>query len=212
MTDLSLEKLLKAAAAFMFAATLAFSVWMAATWRAQVAADKMGLVSLGRVPDFALIDQNGRPFHSDVLKGKVWAVSFIYTRCATSCPVITGQMALLGKRWAQEPDFRMVSITVDPIHDEPEILLDYAKGFRADPKTWTFLTGPPDQVYTLIEKGFLASVERLSVDEKGARVDIPHTTNVEIVDRQGDIRGIFEGVLESDWTRMDSAIGALLKE
>lgn len=212
MADLDLEKLLKRGLVLMVVATLAFGAWMTWAWRTQSPADKLGFVALAHVPDFSLVDQNGRPFHSDTLKGKVWAVSFIYTRCATSCPVITGQMALLGKRWAGEPDFRMLSITVDPLHDDPKVLLEYSKDFQADPKVWTFLTGPPDQVYTLIEKGFLASVERLSVDEKGVQVDIPHTTNVEIVDRQGNIRGIFEGVLESDWTRMDSAIGALLKE
>ncbi|HTA16911.1 MAG TPA: SCO family protein [bacterium] len=212
MEDLSLEKSLKLGLALMVLATLALGAWIACTWRSQSEAEKLGLVSMGRAPEFTLVDQDGRPFDSDALKGKVWAVSFIYTRCATSCPLITDQMAQLGKRWAKEPDFRMLSITVDPMHDSPKVLLDYAKGFQADPKAWTFLTGPPDQVYTLIEKGFLASVERLSVDEKGVQVDIPHSTNVEIVDRQGEIRGVFEGVLEPDWTRMDKAIGVLLKE
>jgi protein SCO1 len=212
MAGLNAEKLLKGGVAVLLAATLALTAWVAWTWRSPTDADRLGFVRLARVPDFSLVDQNGRPFRSDALEGKVWAASFIYTRCATSCPLISAQMSLLGRRWANNADFRMVSITVDPLHDSPAVLLAYANGYGYDPDQWTFLTGPPGQVYSLIETGFLASVERLSVEEKGAHVDIPHTTNVMVIDRQGYLRGVFEGVLESDWDRMDSAIGALLKE
>ncbi|HTB22572.1 MAG TPA: SCO family protein [bacterium] len=206
------EKFLKQALAFMAVVVLALGAWAVATWRTPTEADKMGFVALGRVPRFILADQDGRPFDSAALKGKVWAAAFIYTRCTTSCPLITYQMAQLQKKWAKQADFRLVSVTVDPLHDTPQILQDYARTYGADPKTWTFLTGPPGQVYDLIEKGFLASVHRMSVEEKGKKVDIPHSTNIVVVDRQGNLRGIFEGVLESDWTRMDAAIGALLKE
>ncbi len=76
----------------------------------------------------------------------------------------------------------------------------------------SFLTGPAPQVYDLIEKGFYAAVHRLSVEEAGTRVDIPHSTSVMIVDREGNLRGRFEGVLEADWARMDGAIRAMLDE
>jgi protein SCO1 len=206
------EKLLKRAVALMFGVLLVLAAWAAKTWRTPTAADRLGFVALGDIPDFTLTDQRGLPFHSDALKGKVWVAGFIYTRCSTSCPLITDEMARLQKRWSQEPDFRLVSISVDPLHDSPAVLARYAETYRADTRTWSFLTGPPDQVYDLIEKGFMASVHRMNVEEKGRRVDIPHTTNVVVVDRHGKLRGVFEGVLESDWTRLDTAIGALLKE
>jgi cytochrome oxidase Cu insertion factor (SCO1/SenC/PrrC family) len=212
VTTSDLERLLKGSLAVAGLLTLVMGAYALRNWRSPTAADRLGFVALGSVPNFTLTDQQGHPFHSEVLEGKVWVVGFIYTRCTTSCPLITNEMSRLQKRWVKEQDFRLVSITVDPLYDSPAVLSNYAQVYRADFRTWCFLTGPPDQVYDLIEKGFMASVHRMEVEEKGGHVDIPHTTNVVVVDRQGKLRGIFEGVFESDWTRLDTAIAALLKE
>ncbi|MGH7442640.1 MAG: SCO family protein, partial [bacterium] len=105
---------------------------------------------MGRVPDFTLTNEQGRPFHSASLKGKVWVAAFIYTRCTTSCPLITAQMVQLQKKWEGHSDFALVSISVDPGHDGPAVLLAYARAMGANLSDWSFLSGSPATVFNLI--------------------------------------------------------------
>lgn len=208
----NLERLLQAALALVALVGLVLGASLYLQERRLAPKRASAYAPLGVVPDFSLTDQGDRPFSEDSLRGKVWVASFIYTRCTTSCPLITAQMVRVQKRWGSNPDFALVSISVDPGHDSPDVLAAYARAMGASTLDWTFLTGPPPAVSGLVEKGFLAMVYPLPVDESGRTVDIPHTTDIRLVDRQGVMRGRFEGILESDWARLDQAIGDLLSE
>ncbi len=210
MNPARLERLLTAGLVVLLAAGAVVGVKVWLSDRALSAKYASAYPPLGLVPDFTLTGQDGRPFREDSLKGKVWVASFIYTRCATSCPLITSQMVRVQRRWGSHPDFALVSISVDPVHDTPAVLAAYARSRGALPGDWHFLTGDPAQVVRVIERGFLATAFPIPVRESGRTVDIPHTTDIRLIDRQGYMRGRFEGVLEGDWTRLDQAIGALL--
>ncbi len=108
----------------------------------------------GAVPDFALTDQTGHPVRRADLEGKTWVASFIFTSCPDECPLMTGEMAQLQSDLAQVPDFRLVSISVDPERDDPTVLSEYADRFHADPKRWLFLTGDRRAIYRLVRDGF----------------------------------------------------------
>ncbi len=108
----------------------------------------------GHVPDFSLIERSGRRVDAAELRGMVWVADFIYTRCTDTCPVQSAQMAGLQAAFSAEPDFRLVSITVDPLRDRPEVLARYAERFRADAARWLFLTGRKEAILALAQEGF----------------------------------------------------------
>ena len=108
----------------------------------------------GSVPDFALIDQRGRPVRRGDFDGKVWIASFIFTNCPDECPLMTSEMARLQSDLAHMADLRFVSISVDPDRDTPAVLSQYAERFNADPDRWFFLTGDKRAIYLLAREGF----------------------------------------------------------
>src|SRR6266487_1362218 len=112
------------------------------------------LPHLWEVPDFALIERSGQPVTRADLLGKVWIASVIFTRCVDECPLVSSHMARLQDALAAEPDVRLVSITVDPAYDTPEVLTRYAQSFAAQPQRWLFLTGDKATIYRLVREGF----------------------------------------------------------
>ena len=115
---------------------------------------------------FRLVERSGRTVTEADFAGKVWAASFVFTRCPLSCPRISTVMkGLQAKREAA--GLRLVSISVDPGHDSPAVLSAYAERFGADPDRWWFLTGPRDDVHALIRSGFKLPAE--PTDESDVR-------------------------------------------
>src|SRR5438445_2528524 len=102
------------------------------------------------VGDFSLTERNGQTVSRSDLAGKVWVAAFIFTRCAGPCGQVTGTMAHLQHDLDGTKGVVLVSFTVDPEFDRPEILRNYADRFKADPRRWLFLTGEREQIYRLI--------------------------------------------------------------
>jgi protein SCO1/2 len=103
-------------------------------------------------PSFALTDQSGRQVRLDDLRGQALVVSFVFTTCVEACPIVTAQLARVQARAGAEglgARVRFLSITVDPATDTPAVLARYAKAYDVDLRSWSFLTGPPDDVARL---------------------------------------------------------------
>lgn len=146
---------------------------------------------LGALPSFELTDETGRPFGSKDLVGRVWVASFIFTRCPTVCPRITARMTRIQDRSRSlDPALHLVSFSVDPEHDTPARLAEYARAHRANPRMWTFLTGPADAVRRTVEEGLRVSVGRDPGDPSPA--GISHGTHLVLVDAAGRIRGYYD--------------------
>ena len=123
-----------------------------------------------------LTAQDGQPFHSQALAGKIWVADFMYTTCPGPCPRMTSQMHDVQQAVLKVPDVHLVSFTVDPKNDTPAVLADYAKVHGASPAMWNFLTGP------------VATLQMLDRDVfKLGNVDgtLAHSTRFVLVDRQG---------------------------
>jgi protein SCO1/2 len=143
--------------------------------------------------DFSFTERSGRPVAKTDLQGKVWVASFVFTCCTGQCPQVSGTMAQLHHELANEPDFRLVTFTVDPDRDTPAVLKDYADRFGADGKRWLFLTGKRETLYEFIEKGFLLGVRQNEGKERTPGNEVSHSSRLAVVDRRGQIRGFFEG-------------------
>ena len=118
-----------------------------------------GLQFFGTLPEFSLTERNRRPVTRADLIGKTWVANFIYTHCTDTCPLQSARLASLQADFAGERGLVLLSITVDPKHDTPPVLTEYAARFGADRDRWWFLTGNKEAIYTLIREGFHLSVE-----------------------------------------------------
>jgi protein SCO1 len=137
----------------------------------------------GDIPRFDLIAQDGQPFHSQVLAGKIWVADFIYTTCPGPCPRMTSQMREVQDALQRLPDVRLVSFTVDPANDTPPVLAAYAKVHGAKPSMWYFLTGPTSTLKMLDRDAFrLGNIDGT----------LQHSTRFVLVDGQGRIRGYYD--------------------
>jgi len=159
---------------------------------------------MGTVPDFELIDSTGSEVTRADFDGRVWVADFIFTHCAGVCPILSAQMADIQKSLAERQlDVRLVSVSVDPARDTPEVLAEYADRFGADSARWTFLTGERDALYDLIGKGFLLSVSERSAEEAGGSDDlITHSDRFVLVDGDANIRGYYHGTDRGDVDRL----------
>jgi protein SCO1/2 len=157
-----------------------------------------GLLHYGRIPAFTLIGTDKRPFDGSSLQGKVWIASFVFTTCKNSCPMLSAQMKRLSKGLPSGEGFALLSITVDPDKDTPEALAAYAKAMGAEDPRWHFLTGGKAALKALIQDGFKLAAEPGDeiLDERG-NPDILHSSKLVLVDKRGDIRGYYDGLLGS---------------
>jgi len=160
--DLTLQRLLWSALLLVLAGVVVAGTWSllrgGLAGRIPGAGASPGLPVYGSVPDFSLTERSGRRVGGSDLRGKVWIANFIYTHCSDTCPVQSGQMARLQAEFAAEGDLRLVSITVDPEQDTPEVLSRYADRFGAAPDRWFFLTGEKEAIHRLAREAFRVGV------------------------------------------------------
>jgi len=163
--------------------------------------------SYGTVPSFQLVNQNGQVFGSAQLAGKIWIADFIYTTCPGPCPMISGRMSELQKP-LEKTDVHLVSFSVDPEKDTPEVLRGYAEKLQAEPARWDFLTGPKSTIYKLSHDGFKLAVSD-GTDAEGIPV---HSTRMVLVDRHGQIRGYYDAAEADAMTKLLADTNHLLRE
>lgn len=161
------------------------------------------------VPEFSLIERSGRQVTTGELRGTVWLANFIFTTCAGPCPELTLRARSLQeslKKYGSR--VKIVTFTVDPKHDTPQVLSRYAKKYHADPERWWFLTTDNEAtMQTLIEKGFLQTV--LPEDHEGP---IIHSTYFVLVDTKGRLRGFYDGLDAASKPRIMRDVRSILDE
>src|SRR2546423_897390 len=163
--------------------------------------------SYGTVPGFQLLNQNGQPFGSAQLAGKIWIADFVYTTCPGPCPMISSRMSELQKP-LEKTDVHLVSFSVDPEKDRPEVLRSYAERLQAQSGRWDFLTGAKSAIYKLSHDGF-----KLAVSDGSDAEGIPvHSTRMVLVDRHGEIRGYYDAAEADAMTKLLADANHLLRE
>jgi protein SCO1 len=144
--------------------------------------DHRTLPVLAEIPQFELTGQTDRPFDSRSLDGHIWVANFIYTSCPGPCPMMTHHMRTIQDATAKSAGVQLVSFTVDPDHDTPAVLAQYAAQFKADPARWHFLTGPMERLNALGQEWFKLN----RVDGK-----LDHSTRFALVDKKRRVRGYY---------------------
>lgn len=166
---------------------------------------------LGILPDFSLTERNGEPFGLKDLRGQVWVADFIFTNCAGTCPIMTTAMTEIQQIALAErlDDVKLVSITVDPERDTPEVLQRFADGYGALKGRWYFLTGEGAAIQQLANNGFLLSA---ATSGGSAEEPIIHSNRFVLIDRQGRIRGYYDGTDEAGVAQLLQDIKKLYRE
>jgi protein SCO1/2 len=179
-------------------------------WLRQVQVNHLSnraLPALGTAPTFELVNQDAQPFGSQQLAGKIWIADFIFTTCPGPCPIISTRMSEL-QRPLEKSDVHLVSFTVDPEKDTPEVLRAYADKLRKEPLRWDFLTGSRDAIHSLSRDGFKLGLSD-GAEEDGGPV---HTTRFVLVDRRGNIRGYYDALAADAVTKLLADANHLLRE
>lgn len=166
----------------------------------------------GELPSFALVDQNAQAFGSADLEGVVWVADFVFTSCPSRCPLLTRAMSRIQTEIRTQgwDDVRLVSISVDPDTDTPQVLAEYAKKHGADPELWHFLTGPREQVWNLSVEGFKLPVAEAA--EPGIGGPILHSNKFVLADRRGQIRGYYDAMDSEQWTKLIDDLRSVRQE
>lgn len=163
------------------------------------------------VGDFALIDQNGEPFSSGQLKGKIWLANFVFTSCTAECPLLSQQMSLVRRNLGPRPDVAFVSFSVDPQTDTPKRLADYAKPYGPDPR-WSLLTGDMDKVTQLVTSKFLLPLNRSEPSDGSNAPSINHSDKMLVIDGNGVVRYFCDGLNQRTVQSLTEVIQVLLQE
>lgn len=157
----------------------------AKTWRGRAEHEAPALPVLAEVPAFDLVDQDNHPLTEQTLRGRPWVGAFFFTTCGTACPMMSAKMAKLQTA-IPEKDVHLVSVTVNPEFDSPEVLKAYAKKFDADETRWHFLTGKTDAVSGLA-RGML-----LNVIPPSGESPVLHSEKFVLVDADGKMRAVYD--------------------
>jgi protein SCO1 len=171
---------------------------------------KVELPVLSYVQPFSFTDQTGRTITEKDMTGKVAVVEYFFTTCKGICPKMNRNMQEVYQAYKNEPDFRILSHTVDPDTDSVTRMKRYADSLGADPSAWWFLTGRKDSLYAAARVSYLLDDPKNNSGK--IEEQFMHTQFFALVDREGRVRKIYDGLKKDEVDELKSDIGRLLKE
>lgn len=166
-----------------------------------------------QVPNFELTDQYGRQFSTERMNGNVTVTSFFFTRCGTVCPKISSELTRVQGVFKDKNNVLLMSMSIDPKHDSVSVLNDYADKYEAVKDKWFFLTGDKKEIYDLAIKGFklpVSDASEYNPEIKDIDDTFIHSEKVLLIDKEGFIRGIYDGTNKEEVDRLIVEISVLL--
>ncbi|QXD23395.1 SCO family protein [Opitutia bacterium ISCC 51] len=164
---------------------------------------------LHEIPSFSLTDQSGQTINQEQLKGNIYIANFFFTACPGICPKMTANLQGIQRSFANEPHVKILSHSVAPGVDTVKQLKDYAERNEIDGTKWHLLTGSQDSIYTLARKSYFADK---AIGFNKSTKEFLHTENFLLIDSEGRIRGVYNGIRSLDMQRLTTDIHTLLKE
>ncbi len=142
------------------------------------------LVTIGKAPDFSLVNQDGKTISQKDYEGKVYVLEFFFSTCPTICPKMNANMLELEKTFFGNSSFGIASITINPEHDTPKVLKEHAQALGVQSSNWHFLTGDSDYIMNIANKGF----NLYAGQNKNVAGGFEHSGFFALIDKQGNIR------------------------
>ena len=161
-----------------------------------------------KIKHFVFTNQDGLPFGSDNLNGKIHIANFMFTSCTNICPIMTTNMTEVEKMFENNQNIQLVSFTVTPWIDNPDLLKRYKQEFTMNSSNWNFLTGNKSDIYRLARKSYFAEEE---IGFTKDSTDFLHTEHFLLVDKAMRIRGIYNGTLRLEMQQLIKDIHLLNK-
>jgi len=160
------------------------------------------------IADFAFINQVGDTIRKEDMVGKIYVADFFFTTCPTICPVMKKEMLRVFEQFKGDPNFRILSHSIDPTHDTQAVLKDYAEKLGVpDAATWNFLTGDQEKIFEIGQTSYLTTTMADDMEPGG----FLHSGAFLLVDQQGRIRGVYDGTKTEQVDRLLADIPKLLK-
>jgi protein SCO1/2 len=160
------------------------------------------------IADFAFINQVGDTIRKEDMAGKIYVADFFFTTCPTICPVMKKEMLRVYEQFKGEPNFRILSHSIDPTHDTQVVLKDYAEKLGVpDAVTWNFLTGDQEKIFEIGQTSYLTTTMADDMEPGG----FLHSGAFLLVDQEGRIRGVYDGTKTEQVDRLLADIPKLLK-
>jgi protein SCO1/2 len=154
------------------------------------------------IPPFKLTDQDGKVVDQSIVKNKIYVADFFFTRCGTICPKIASQLTRVQDIFRNNPNIVFLSYSVDPEHDSPDKLKAYAQKYEAIPGKWYFLTGDKAEIYDLALHGFYLPAVDAGVKDGKPDETFIHSEKLVLVDKEGIVRGFYDGTDKEDVDRL----------
>ncbi|MBX3165033.1 MAG: SCO family protein [Bacteroidetes bacterium] len=169
---------------------------------------KLNDTSYHRIPDFEFVNQYNDVVTQETVKNKIYVTEYFFTTCKSICPVMNRHLQSVYKEFHNNPDFLILSHTVDPETDSVSVLRDYAEMHGVQDKKWLFVTGEKKKLYELARQGYLLNAE----EGNGGEEDFIHTQNFALIDKNRHIRGFYDGTDSLEIVRLIQEIKLLMKE
>ncbi|GAA3598348.1 SCO family protein [Flavivirga amylovorans] len=162
--------------------------------------------AIHKIPEFSFTNQNGEAVTNKTYLNKIYIANFFFTSCPGICPKLTKNMGDLQETYKNDADIMLLSHTVMPWKDSIPVLKDYAKKNNVNAAKWHLVTGDKDTLYDIARTGYFADEDFIKTQDES---DFIHTENFVLIDKQGYIRGVYNGTLEIDVERLKRHITIL---
>lgn len=160
-----------------------------------------------RINPFVFTNQDGEQLDGKFTEGKVWVACYFFTACPTICPKMISGMGDVQKEFSNEEDLRLLSFTVDPGNDIPEVLKQYAETRGINTRHWNLLTGDKKELYKYARK----ELTLMATDGDGGPADFIHSDRLVLIDRDNYIRGYYDGTEPSEVKQLIKDIRKIIK-
>lgn len=166
------------------------------------------------IPPFELVNQDEKPVTNAAFKGKITVIDFFFSHCPFICPAMTGRFGMLVNTLKDVPQAQFFSISVDPLHDTPQRLREYAALNEADTTRWQFLTGPRETTWKILEEGLKWGIEerpeqKIKLPTGNEMNNIRHPGWFALIGPDGKVLGIYKYDVEEDQDRLAKRIRAI---